>query len=173
MGEAVLFTVAGEAVTVSTALTAAGAGLAAFAAVQQGQAAAAEAKFQGDVAARQAEIARQQAEREKVISRQSEEDFRRQTAAAFGTRRAVSGVTGVEPATGSSLLASEDFASEAELQALRIRSGGEVRTTRLQQLAGQREAEGGFFRDARGPLRRGGVLRGGSLLLSGAGTAFA
>ena len=63
------------------------------------------------------------------------------------------------------MLVSEDFAGEAELQALRIRTGGEVTATRLEQQAGLERFRGRSS-------RRAGFVRGGSLLLSGAAKAF-
>ena len=139
------------------AAIAAGAAISAFGAVQQGRAANQEAQFQSD-------ILKQQAERESTISRQNEEDFRRGAFADLATRKA--GLSGVEPGSGSPLLASEDFAGEVELQALRLRSGGEVRATRLQQQASLVRTRGQNARTA-------GFIRGGSLLLTGGGQAFA
>ena len=63
------------------------------------------------------------------------------------------------------MLVSEDFAGEVELQALRIRSGGEVRATRAEQQALLRRFAG---RQA----RTRGFIRGGSLLLTGRGKSF-
>ena len=80
-------------------------------------------------------------------------------------RRALLGVSGVDPSRGSPLLVSEDFAAEAELQALRIRSGGALSATRLEQQAGLIATSG---RQA----RRAGFVRGGALLLDRTGSAF-
>ena len=137
---------------------AAGTAISAFAAVQQGRAANAQAQFQSDVA-------KQQADRVEVESRQAEEDFRRNQARLLASRKAGLGVSGVESSSGSPLLASEDFASEVELQALRLRSGGELRATRLEQQAS-------LFRFRGQAARQAGFLRGGSLLLTGTGRAF-
>ena len=63
------------------------------------------------------------------------------------------------------MLVSEDFAGEVELQALRIRSGGEVRATRLEQQAQLTRFKGRQARTA-------GFIRGGALLVSGAGKFF-
>ena len=63
------------------------------------------------------------------------------------------------------MLVSEDFAGEVELQALRIRSGGEVRATRLEQQAQLTRFKGRQARTA-------GFIRGGALLVSGAGKRF-
>jgi hypothetical protein len=132
------------AVTTTTLLIAA-AVVAAGAAVQQGQAAKKQAEF---TAATQ----RQQAERERQIAASNERDFRRQQSRLMATRRAVLGASGVESSTGSALLATEDFAAESELQALKIRAGGETNATRLeqsaqlQQLKGQNAETAGYFR---------------------------
>ena len=136
----------------------AGAAVSAIGAIQQGQAANQQAKLQ-------AGVMRQQARGERRQSALSEAEFRRDQSRVLAGRRAALGAAGVQQATGSPLLVSEDFAGEVELQALRIREGGEVRATRLQQqaqlgrLAGRQAQTGGF-------------LRGGSLLLSGAGRSF-
>ena len=137
----------------------AGAVISAVGAIQQGQAAAAQGQFQ-------AGILRQQAERERQQAEADEEDFRRRQSRVLAARRAALGASGVEPAAGSPLLVSEDFAGEVELQALRIRSGGELRATRAEQQASLQRFQG---RQA----RTSGFLRGGALLLSGAGKAFA
>ena len=137
----------------------AGAAVSAVGAIKQGQA----GKQQGDL---QARILTQQATSEREQAAGREEDFRRNQSRMMASRRAALGASGVDPATGSPLLVSEDIAGEVELQAQRIRAGGEVRATRLEQqaqlsrLQGRQEQTGGF-------------LRGGSLLLSGAGRTFA
>ncbi len=135
-----------------------GTALKVFSAVQQGRAANAQAQFQSDVA-------KQQADRELLVARQTEEDFRRDQSRLLASRKAGLGVSGVESTSGSPLLASEDFASEVELQALRLRSGGELRATRLQQTAS-------LFRAQGQAARTGGFIRG-AALLTGAGTNFA
>ena len=75
------------------------------------------------------------------------------------------GAAGVEMGTGSPLLAFGDFAAEAELQALRIRQGGETTATRLEQQAALAR------RGGRAAQKRG-RYRAGASLLTGLGTAF-
>lgn len=110
----------------------------------------------------QAAIQRQQAERERLQAEADSEQFRDAQQRTLAKRRAILGASGVEATTGSPLLASEDFAGEAELEALKIRNGGEVRATRLEQQAmltaakGRSDMTGSFF-------------RAGSLLAEGAG----
>ena len=113
----------------------------------------------------QSKILQQQAatERQKAIA--EEEDFRRRQSRVMAARRAALGGAGIDPVAGSPLLASEDFANEVELQARRIRAGGETRATRLEQQAMLDRRSG------RSALM-GGVFRSGSLLLQGAGKAF-
>ena len=137
----------------------ASAAVGAVGAIQQGQAAGQQAKIQ-------AGILGQQAAQEKRAAAASEADFRSRQSRLMAQRRAALGASGVQPGTGSPLLVSEDFAGEVELQALRIREGGEIRSTRLQQQAG-------LQRFAGQQAQTGGFLRGGSLLLSGAGRTFA
>lgn len=144
--------------TVAAIVAVAAAAAGATASVAQGQAQKRQARTQ-------AEILRQQGLRERQEAAAREEDFRRQQARLTAARRAILGATGVEPGEGSPLLTSEDFAGETELQALRIRSGGEVRGTRLQQQANLTLQRG---RDA----QRAGFVRAGASLLSGGARAF-
>ena len=129
------------------------AGMAATGAVSQGVAANKQAKFQSSVL-------KQQSEREVELSAAEERDFRKRQSAAFAERRAAMGGAGVEGATGSSLLASEDFAAEVELMARRIKAGGQTRATRLDQ-------EASLTRRAGRNARTQGLFRAGSALLSG------
>ena len=146
------------AVSLATIFAGFGAAFQAFNAIQEGQAARQQANLQ-------AQVLRQRAEHERLAAEAKEQDFRRNQARAFGQRRAGLGASGVDPAAGSPLLVSEDFAGEVELAALRIRSGGQVRATRLEQQALLQRFSGRA-------ARRAGFLRGGSLLLTGAGKAF-
>lgn len=141
--------------TLATVATIAGAGISAVGAIQQGQQAAAAARTQG-------QVLQQQAAAERGDTAAEEADFRRQQQRLMGTRRALLGATGVESGTGSPLATSADFAAETELQALRIRSGGERRATRLEQ-------EASLVRQRGTQARRAGFVRGGALLLSGVG----
>jgi len=127
-------------------------------AIGQGQAANNQAEFQ-------ATVMRQQAERDRQQAAADEEDYRRNASRLMASRRASQGAMGVESGTGSPLLVSEDFAGETELQALRIRNGGQVQADRLEQSADLTRRSG---RNA----RTSGFTRAGSLLLSGVGTAF-
>lgn len=120
------------------------------------------AKNQADT---QAKIARQQANQERLNAAANEKEFRDQQSRAMATRRALLGGAGVDPSSGSPLLASEDYAGEVELQALKIRQGGEVGATRLQQQAALYQQSG---RDA----FAGGLIRGGSLLIGGGSQAY-
>lgn len=149
----------GTIAVVATVATVAGAAVSAVGAIQQGKA----AKKQADL---QAGILRQQAQRDRQQAAADEEDFRRDQSRLLAARRAALGASGVDQAAGSPLLVSQDFASEVELAALRIRSGGELRATRLEQQAGLQNFQGSA-------AQRAGFVRGGSLLLSGAGKAFA
>lgn len=143
---------------VVTAITILGAVTSAVGVIQQGRAAQSQANFQ-------AGIARQQAERERQQAASDEDEFRRRQSRVLAARRAALGASGVEAAAGSPLLVSEDFAGEVELNALRIRSGGELRATRAEQQADLLRLKGRQARTA-------GFVRGGSLLVSGAGQAF-
>lgn len=127
-------------------------------AIKQGQDANKQSKAQ-------AAILREQAANQRTQSAADESDFRKNQSRIMAARRAAMGASGVQQGAGSPLLVSEDFASEVELQAQRIRSGGEVRATRLEQQAKLERSAGSSAATA-------GFLRGGSLLLTGAGRAF-
>lgn len=133
----------------------AGSGLAASGAMRQGSAASSAADFQ-------ARVLQQQAEQERRIVASSERDFRRDQSRLMAQRRAALGGSGVEGASGSPLLVSEDFAAETELQAQRIRQGGEITANRLRDRAALVRAEGDSARSA-------GVLSATGSLLSGIG----
>ena len=143
---------------IATGATIVGSALQAVGAIQEGQAERSQANLQARILEQQATSDRQQAAAD-------EADFRARQSRLQARRRAGLGASGVDPAAGSPLLVSEDFASEVELNALRIRSGGEVRATRLEQQAG-------LTRFAGQQAQRSGFLRGGSLLVTGAGKSF-
>lgn len=140
-------------------LTAGAAAVGAAGSIAAGQAANEQAKFT-------ATVQRQQAERERQEAASAEEDFRRDQSRLMAQRRAIGGASGVDIGTGSPLMVSEDFAGEVELQAQRLRSGGDLRATRLEQSAALSRSSG---RSA----RRSSFFRAGASLLSGAGEAFA
>ena len=140
------------AIASTTALLTA-AGLSAAGSLSQGIAANRQARFESAVT-------RQQAARELEISAAEETDFRRRQSAFLAERRAAMGGSGIDVSTGSPLLSSEDFAAEVELNARRIRSGGQTRATRLEQQANLTRSAG------RSAMTRG-LFRAGSSLLSG------
>ena len=107
----------------------------------------------------------QLAAREREISKVEEGDFRRVQSRFFADNRAASGGSGVQLNTGSNLLAAQDFAAEVELQAMRIRAGGDTRATRL-------ETQALLTKRAGKAAQTRGFARAGSSLLSGASKAF-
>lgn len=109
----------------------------------------------------QAEISRQQAERERVVAGEKEGDFRASQRRAAAAVRAAGGARGIDISVGSSLLTAEDFSRQTTRQALRIREGGEIRATRLDQQADLLRAKGRAASTA-------GIIGAGSSLLSGA-----
>jgi len=139
-----------------TAILAVSAVVGAVSAVKSGQAARKESQAR-------AAINEQQAARERVVAAGNERDFRRKQSFLMAQRRAGLGASGVRQGTGSPLLVADDFADEVDLQALRIREGGELRSTRLEQQAG-------LFRKAGQNAQTQG--RAGSSLLSGAARIF-
>ena len=145
--------------TIGIIATIGGAAISAVGAIQQGQAAQAQGNLQ-------AQVLQQQATSERQRAAADEADFRNRQSRATAERRAGLGASGVDPSQGSPLLVSEDFAGEAELQALRIRTGGEVTATRAEQQATLQRFQGRA-------AQRSGFIRGGSLLIGGIGTAAA
>lgn len=156
----------------TTILAAIGTAVSVVGALRQGQAQQNQANYQAGLYEQQAAITDQQAQSERTAARQSEEDFRRENALLMGRRRAALGASGVDISTGSPLLTAEDFASEAELGALRIRAGGEATATRLQQQAGLQRSEAGLQRLSGANAVTSSYYRAGSSLLSGAGTIY-
>ncbi len=151
------------AVTATTVavMVAASAAISAAGAISSGIAARNQAKGQ-------AEIARQQAERERQVAGQRETDFRDNQRRAAAAVRAAGGARGIDIGSGSPLLSAIDFTKETEQQALRIREGGEIRSTRLEQQAnllldaGKAKQTAGFFQAGTSLL--GGGIRSASIL---------
>ena len=108
---------------------------------------------------------RQQGAREKQIAEDQEEDFRRQQSRVAAASRAAGGQSGVDQSTGSPLLAMSDFEAETELNALRIRTGGETQSQRLNEQAVLTAAAGKSAKNR-------GFIRAGSSLLSGGANTF-
>ena len=157
--------------TISTVATVVGTAFSALGAIQQGRQAEAQAQYNAQIQNRNAEIARQQAERERQIAEANEEDFRKEQRRLEARRRAQMAGSGVDIGTGTPLLQSSDIASEIELQALRIRNSGAAESTRLRQQADIFDRQAGLTRRAGRNARRAGLVRGGSLLIRGAGEA--
>jgi hypothetical protein len=117
-----LETAAIVATVASTAVTA-------YASYQQGQAQQAASEYNAQVAEHQATLARQAAA---IREEQQREHDRRLMARA----RAIYGVSGVSALEGSPLFVQLDNARQAELNALRLRYGGEVQATGFLSQAG-------------------------------------
>ena len=105
----------------------------------------------------------QQADREREIAGIQEDDFRRDQSRIAAGSRAAGGQSGVDQSTGSALLAMSDFEAETELNALRIRAGGQTQGQRLDEQAVLTASAGKS-------AQRRGFIRAGSSLLSGAST---
>lgn len=163
------------AIATTTALligaTALGSVVSAAGAIQQGKAAQAQANYNAALQNQQAEIQRQQAQTATEQAAANEQAFRTQEERAMATRRAMLGGAGIETSTGSPLLTSQDFASEAELQALRIRNGGQVASTRLDQQAQLTDLAAAGTRAAGANAASSSYFRAGASLLSGIGSA--
>lgn len=109
----------------------------------------------------QAKISEQQAERDRQVAGEQEGDFRARQRRAAAAVRAAGGARGVDISVGSPLLTAEDFSRETTRQALRIREGGEIRATRLEQQAD-------LLRDRGRAAATSGFISAGSSLLRGA-----
>ncbi len=111
-----------------------------------------------------AEIARQQAAREREIAAQQATDFRRRQDAALAAERARRGGSGIALA-GSPLLADTAAVQDIALGEARVRAGGDVQASRLEQQAAARRAQASSTASL-------GALRAGTTLLKGFNTAF-
>lgn len=143
--------------------------------IVQGNAAAKQVKAEAEAGARQSEAQakadREQAEREVLVAAQQEGDFRLRQRRAASDIRAAAGARGVSVDVGSILLTAEDFSRQTEIQALRIREGGEVRSTRLEQQADLLASRAGSIRSLgssrASAARTAGFFGAGTSLLSG------
>ena len=113
----------------------------------------------------QANVSRQQAESERIAASEQERDYRKTQTSRLAQIRASMGSSGTDTSTGTPLLAFADFEGETERNALRIRSGGEIRSRRLDEM-------GGFYDSAGKNAQNAGYARAGSSLLSGAAGSF-
>jgi len=136
-----------------TALAVIGTVTSAVGAIRQGKALKAQADLQAGVLEQEAANTRDRAQ-------DAERDYRRARDFDLASLRAAGGGTGVIQTAGSSLLGRDAFTREAELQALRIRAGGETAATRSLQQAQLQEFQGRAAQKA-------GFFRAGSLLTSG------
>ncbi len=143
--------------------------------IVQGNAQAKQIEGQAEASAIQSEatakINREQAAREVLVASQQEGDFRLRQRRAASDIRAAAGARGVFVDVGSILLSAEDFARQTEIQALRIREGGEVRSTRLEQQASLLTSQAGATRSlgssGASAARTAGFFGAGTSLLSG------
>jgi len=113
----------------------------------------------------QSRVASQQAASERQIAVDQERDYRKAQSAKLAEFRAGLGASGTDTSTGTPLMALADFESETELNARRIRSGGEIRSRRLDE-------QSDFYGTAGRSAQNRGYARAGASLLSGAGTSF-
>jgi hypothetical protein len=113
----------------------------------------------------QARVADQQAISERQVAADQERDYRKAQSARLAEFRAALGGSGTDSSTGTPLMALADFESETELNARRIRSGGDIRSRRL-------EEQSDFYGSAGKAALNRGYARAGASLLSGAGSSF-
>lgn len=143
---------------VATAIGLIGAAVGAAGNISQAQAANKRGDFQALVSA-------QQAEQERLAASEQERDYRKLQSARLAQIRASLGTSGTDTSTGTPLLAMADFEGETERNALRIRSGGDIRASRLDQ-------QGSLYRTAGKSEQSAGYGRAGASLLSGIGNTF-
>ena len=142
---------------IAVAASVAGAGIAAYGAYQQGQAAKTAGNYNATVADQNAEIAQQQA------SAQAEQD-KRAAILRLGEARASYGASGVT-VSGSPLDVLGDIASQSELQRQQTLYQGQL-AARAQRTTAASERFGGAA------ASRAGALSAGAGLLSGAASAY-
>lgn len=126
-----------------------------------------QAEAQAQAAEFQAKTLEQRARSEREAAAAEAQDFRRQGSRARAASIARTGGSGVEADTGSPLLVDEAFVKDVALGSSRIRHGGEVRGTRLDQQAGLSRSQAGFARQAGGIQAGTSLLSGFRPLLSG------
>lgn len=146
------------ALTTSAVIGLIGAAAGAAGGISQANAQKKQAKFQ-------ANVSRQQAESERLAAEESERDYRKAQSSRLAQIRASMGASGTDTSTGTPLLALADFEGETERNALRIRSGGEIRSRRLDELGGFQDSAGRNAETA-------GYASAGSSLLTGIGKTF-
>lgn len=146
------------ALATSTVIGLIAAGAMAAGNIEQGKAEKKQADFQ-------ASVGRQQAASDRVISAEQERDYRKAQSARLAEIRASLGASGADTSTGTPLMALADFESETELNAQRIRSGGEIRSRRMNEQAD-------FYGTAGRSAKNRAYTRAGSSLLSGAASTF-
>lgn len=146
------------ALTTSAVIGLIGAAAGAAGGISQAQAVNKQRDFQANVSA-------QQAEQERLAAAEQERDYRKAQASRLAQIRASMGASGTDTSTGTPLLALADFQGETERNALRIRSGGDIRASRLDQ-------EGSLYRMSGKSERSAGYGRAGSSLLSGISNAY-
>ncbi len=135
--------------------------VAAAAVAGAGATAASAAAARGQAKA-QSKVMKQQAEQERRRALEKERDFRRRQRRLQASVRAAGGARGIEMGTGSPLLAERDFSTETEVMADRIKRGGDLSATRLEQQAS-------LIKQAGQAEFATGLVGAGGSLLSGAG----
>ena len=123
------------------------------------------ARSESSAARYQAAIANQQATRERENAAIEARNYERRQRALLASARTRRAGSGVNIATGTSLLADTDIAKEIALGTATIRNQGAVSATRLEQQAG-------LYRQQARYANMGGLIRAGTTLLSGFAEAY-
>ena len=148
------------AAIIAAAAAVAAAGVTAYAAVKQGEAADKNARFN-------AKLAEREAMQKKMSAEAAAEDARRRHERVLATQRAQYGASGIDPNEGSSLLVMMDSQDEAALDEARIRWGGREEATTLQAEANVQRWRGRQAKAA-GYLGAGAAILGGLSSAAGA-----
>ena len=90
----------------------------------------------------QAKVMEQQASFERAQAQIDADEFRRRQRRLLGTARATRGATGVDLLSGSPLLVDDDTIDQIVFETERVRQGGDIRATRMEQQAGFTRASG-------------------------------
>lgn len=141
------------------------AGLSAYSAYSQGQAQAQAAEQQAAAARRNEQLLQQQARVAREQAGAEEEAQRKQARALLATQRAAMAQAGIG-AGGTVGLLAEDSALQAELDALNIRYGGELRASGLLNEAQNAGLESKILKKNASQARKSAIIGAGTSMLS-------
>lgn len=155
-----------------TALSLAGTALGAVGQVQQGQAAAASARYNAKVADMNAQISERRARDALERGKLEEQKKRTQVQQVIGRQKAAMAANGVDVGFGSPLDVLVDTATLGEVDALTIRSNTAREAYDFKVQAANGRADANLSRMNASSASTAGFLNAGATLLTGAGSAY-